>query len=777
MLLANENAIESGGYIIPNSLRFQSASSQYLSRTPGSATNRTTWTWSGWVKRGALTASDVLDLFCARTADSDYTRLFFDNSTGYLQYLNVAANAQAGLLATTQLFRDPSSWYHIILAVDTTQVTASNRIKLYVNGSQVTAFTSTGYANQNTTTYINSTASHYIGYYGAYSRYFDGYLAEVNFIDGQALTPSSFGETDTTSGQWIAKAYSGSRGTNGFYLPFSNGTSTTTLGADSSGNSNNWTLTNFTRSAGVNDCWMTDVPSGNSSTGGNYCVLNAVNSSATLSQANLKSVEGASGSRISIGTIGMTTGKWYWEVTAGSTGLELGVGTSQLAVSAGNLHATGYGWGYNSDGNIYPGAVSGNATYTTNDVIGLAFNADTGVLSFYKNNTLQPTTVTGLTSAPYFPASGNGTGATNLYNFGQRSFAYTPPSGFKALCTANLPVATIKKGNKYMDATLYTGNSSTNVITNAAGFKPDLVWVKSRSAASFNALDDSVRGAGKALFSNATNAETTYTDGLLSFNSNGFTLGASVVADSYNVSPRTYVGWQWQAGQGSTSSNTNGSITSTTSVNATAGFSVVTFAKGGTATTKTVGHGLGVAPSMIIAKARTAVDNWPVYHISNGATFYQELNTTIAKTSGNPWGNTTPTSSVFSIQDNGTANWVAYCFAEIAGFSKFSSFVGNGNADGSFVYVGFKPKFVMIKRSDSTGNWEMFDTSRRPANMNISVLSANSSAAEVNVSTYGVDITSNGFKLRTADATINGSGGTYIFACFAENPFANSNAH
>lgn len=773
-ILANENAISGGNYQIVNSLRFQSVSSQYLVRTPASASNRKTWTWSGWVKRGTLSADGWI--LGSGTTAAEYTGLVLNGSTNALQINVVTASTNRIVVSTNAVFRDPSAWYHIVLAVDTTQATNSNGVKIYVNGVQQ-VLTYTTYT-QNVDTSINNTVVQEIGRVIGL-QYFDGYMAEVNFVDGQQLTPSSFGSTDTTSGQWVAKKYAGTYGTNGFYLPFSNGTSTTTLGADSSGNSNNWTLTNFTRSAGVSDCWMTDVPSGNSSVGGNYCVLNAVNSSATLSQANLKSVEGASGSRISIGTIGMTTGKWYWEVTAGSAGLELGVGTSQLAVSAGNLHATGYGWGYNSDGNIYPGAVSGNATYTTNDVIGLAFNADTGVLSFYKNNTLQPTTVTGLTSAPYFPASGNGTGATNLYNFGQRSFAYTPPTGFKALCTANLPVATIKQGNKYMDATTYTGNGGTQSIVNAGAFQPDLVWCKQRNAIDSNLLFDSVRGATKWLSSNVTNAEGTVS-GVSAFNSNGFTLGGANV----NTNGDTFVGWQWQAGQGSTSSNTNGSITSTTSVSATAGFSVVTYT--GTGANATVGHGLGIAPKMLIIKSRSTADTWRVYHDGIGNTKYINLNdTSAAGTASTVWNNTSPTSTVFTVGTESSVNGsgraqIAYCFAEIAGFSKFGSYTGNGSADGVFVYTGFKPKYVMVKRTDTTSGWSILDTARNPYNVSTTTLRANVSDAETTglggANTMALDFTSNGFKFRDFGAGYNASGGTYIYACFAENPFAQSNA-
>jgi len=784
MILANENAIGGGNYQIANSLRFQSASSQYLSRTPASAGNRKTWTWSAWVKRGQLGTQQ--QLFQAGTG-TDQTNISIPPADTLQIYSVIAATVVLNI-TTTQVFRDPSAWYHIVVAIDTTQASYTNGVKVYVNGVQVTSFSTTTYT-QNTNTYLNNNQAHWISSLGATQYYFDGYLAETNFIDAQQLTPSSFGTTDATSGQWVAKKYTGTYGTNGFYLPFSNGTSTTTLGADSSGNGNNWTLTNFTRSAGVSDCWMYDVPSGNGGASGtqpssNYAVLNPLDKgTSTLTAGNLYASTLAAPIT---STVSMSSGKFYAEVTyISNTVNALGVGIVPMDGYQLSIFSTGVAY-YGNSGQKYINGVATayGATFTNNDVIGVALDIDGGTITYYKNNVSQGViTLPAMTNGWRFSiTTGNSTQAAHI-NFGQRSFTYTPPSGFKALCTANLPVATIKRGNKYMDATLYTGNSSTNVITNAAGFKPDLVWVKSRSAASFNALDDSVRGAGKALFSNATNAETTYTDGLLSFNSNGFTLGASVVADSYNVSPRTYVGWQWQAGQGTTSSNTNGSITSTVSVNATAGFSIVTYT--GTGANATVGHGLGIAPAMIIFKKRntavTAGSDWATYHTSLGATKAISLNLTNAPNTNSVFfNNTAPTSSVFSVGSANDTNisggtYVAYCFAEIAGFSKFGSYTGNGSADGPFVYLGFRPKFIMLKNTSVANNWIMYDTSRNTYNVMPNILYANLANAEAGGNAV-VDALSNGFKLRNTFADHNGSGNTIVYMAFAESPFASSNA-
>jgi hypothetical protein len=325
----------------------------------------------------------------------------------------------------------------------------------------------------------------------------------------------------------------------------------------------------------------------------------------------------------------------------------------------------------------------------------------------------------------------------------------------------------IINGSKVMQAVLYTGTGATQTI--AVGFQPDLVWIKSRSAATDNKLTDSVRGATKALISNSTGAETTDTNGITAFTSNGFTLGSDSV---YNTNGATYVAWCWQAGQGSSSSNTNGTITSTVSVNASAGFSVVTWTSLASGSS-TMGHGLGVAPQFIILKDRTNATNWLAYHTSLGNTGGLQLNLTSAFASSiNYWNNTSPTSSVFSV--GSYVNYsvdaqVAYCWTPIAGYSAFGSYTGNGSTDGTFVYTGFRPKFVLIKDTVSASQWRIWDTARDPYNITTNALYANSSGTEQSADNY-LDIVSNGFKIRSTNAGVNTSSGNYIYAAFAENP-------
>jgi hypothetical protein len=317
---------------------------------------------------------------------------------------------------------------------------------------------------------------------------------------------------------------------------------------------------------------------------------------------------------------------------------------------------------------------------------------------------------------------------------------------------------------------LYTGNGTGQSIT-GVGFQPDWVWIKGRSGATDHALYDAVRGVQKQIISDSSAAETTETTGLTAFGSDGFTTGLLL---QLNTISATYVAWNWKA-NGSGSTNTSGSITSTVSANTTSGFSVVTYT--GTGANATVGHGLGVAPSFIIVKRRDAGSSWNCYQISLGASQYIQIDGTAgAATNTGVWNNTAPTSSVFSI---GTAfagvnasgsTHVAYCFAEVAGYSKFGSYTGNGSTDGPFIYCGFRPAYVMFKNASVSGAWEVYDTARNTYNSVDNYLLPNVSDAE-GVATNRFDYLSNGVKVRNTGGSINGSGNTIIFMAFASNPF------
>ena len=332
---------------------------------------------------------------------------------------------------------------------------------------------------------------------------------------------------------------------------------------------------------------------------------------------------------------------------------------------------------------------------------------------------------------------------------------------------------TINKGSSYFNTVLYTGNGATQSVT-GVGFQPDFVWIKDRTNAYGHDLYDVIRTATYRLQSNDTSGEST-ASGLTSFNSDGFTLG-SYIGDNTNTA--NYVSWNWDA-NGAGVSNTAGSITSTVSANTTAGFSIVQAQMNGSGSW-TVGHGLGVTPSMIICRGQNVTSVWATYHKSLGAGNYLSLNATDASTANtNVWNNTSPTSSVFSM--NATfwsagsgQNFIAYCFAEIKGYSKFGSYTGNGSTDGPFVYTGFKPAFVMFKNSTTAGtNWQINDSARDTFNVMNKRLAPSTSDAEATDYNFG-DFLSNGFKIRQTDQTWNKSGDTYIYMCFASNPFVTS---
>jgi hypothetical protein len=753
------------GYLISRSVRLRSSASAYFNRTPASATNRQTWTWSAWIKRGQLGTSQLL--FNAGTGGSDRTILYF--GTGNLLEFYTVATTQVGLYQTSAVFRDPSAWYHIVCSVDTTNATAANRLILYVNGVQQTLTTTTTIA-QNSNLYVNSNVAHAIGResYTA-ANYFDGYLTEINFIDGQALTPASFGAYNAY-GVWSPMKYNGTYGTNGFYLNFSDPSAATAaaIGKDNSGNGNNWTPNNISVTAGATYDSMLDVPTQWADGGngrGNYCVMNPLTAQGnTVDNGNLRVTLAASVASILgvRGTMAIRSGdKFYWEVTpTTSTSVFTAIGIVDAAYRFGGSGISAVGSNcvlyYKSGGNkIVNGTTTVyGTTYAANDVIGIALDYSANTCTFYLNNVSQGAISLPSTSIEYVPVVDNENGVADVFqcNFGQRPFAYTPPTGFVALNTQNLPTPTILKGNQYFDATLYTGNGSTQSIVNSGAMQPDFVWSKSRNGAFNNVLRDSVRGATQFLYSNTTGAEATAGSGY-SFDANGFSVGSS---SEVNGNTTTYVGWQWKEG-------------------ATQGFDIVTYTGDGTSN-RQISHSLGVTPAMIIVKVRSTTNNWRVWHQRlTGSTYYLGLNQTAAEATSSTVFNG-QSSTTFTVGNDPSVNvnagtFVAYLFSEVAGFSRFGSYTGNGSADGPFVFCGFRPRFVLFKRTDSStnGNWMLLDSVRDTYNVEEKVLFANLSNAEA---TGGqADFLSNGFKIRTgAGSNVNESGGTYIFAAFAENP-------
>jgi hypothetical protein len=431
----------SSGYLTPikyvnNSLRFRSSASAYLNRTPASAGNRQKWTYSGWIKRGSLsTEQGIMHAYAGGSTQE--TSLEFQADATLRATDNIAGVSNNWNLVSNAVYRDPASWYHIVWAVDTTQATSSDRVKLYINGIQITSFSASTYPSQNFNTAINYDIAHYIGQRTS-SAFYDGYMTEINLIDGQQLTPNSFG-TFNSYGVWQPITYGGSYGTNGFYLPFTNKTSTTTLGYDFSPNGNNWTTNNISLTAGSTYDSMTDVPTLTSATAANWCVGNPLyvdgSGSATWTNGNLTWSCPNTGSGKS--TLAVSTGKWYWELVYLTNAYLNGVSN---ATSVGR-YTNGVMYESNGTKWINGTNTSYGATYTTGDVIGVALDMDGGTVTFYKNNTSQGSiSLSGASITNATPTVGGGAGVVNTgnINFGQQPFVYTPPSGYVALNTYNL---------------------------------------------------------------------------------------------------------------------------------------------------------------------------------------------------------------------------------------------------------------------------------------------------------------------------------------------------
>ena len=762
---------------IERSLRFNSGDSTYLDRTPGSAGNQKTWTWSAWVKRSGSLGS-YQHLFNPVYGGDGFNEatIRFDNSDRFEVY---DSGTNRGQLLTTQKFRDVSAWYHIVVALDTTQSTASNRLKLYVNGEQVTAFDSESYPSQDTTWGWNGTQRHDLGRY-AYggSFYFNGYMTEVNFVDGTALDASYFGETDLETGVWIPKKYRGSFGTNGFYLNFSDnsGVTATTLGKDNSSNSNNFTPNNFSVTAGADNDSLFDTPTNN------WCTLNPVNKSynqPTFSNGSLNVAPNAGNYQNAFGSIPVFSGKWYGEckLNGGPNSANM-IGVSSLKevdfLSQGNDYVGDSTDGYSvqlSTGNKHNDAGSSfTSAFADGDVFGIALDLDNGKVWFSKNGTYPNSgdPAAGLNAAFTGLSSGDGflmgstvySGGVSSFdwNFGQRAFAYTPPAGFQALNTKNLPTPTVLDGTKYFNTALFTGNGSTNSIT-GVGFQPDWTWIKMRSDGTRGfGIFDSVRGGLERLDSSGT-MEGRTNEGNISFQADGFNITSS--HPSINDSSDTAVAWNWKK-----------------SVDA--GFDIV--ADVGTGVAKTVSHNLGVAPKLIIRKSRTsAYGHWYVYHYEQGASKAGILQLTNTFATQTAWNSTEPTSSVFSVGSNvdenkANDNYISYLFAEVEGYSKFGSYTGNGSNDGPYVATNFRPAWVLVKSATNGNGWYLADTARSPFNVSQATLSPHTDDAEDTTAGGAIDILSNGFKARNSAGQFNDSGQTYVYLAFAETPFKYANA-
>ena len=805
--------------VATQSLRFDDGSSHKLTRTFSSdVDNDKKMTISVWAKRGNLDTGSTQVILANYTSVRFLGELCFDSNTDRIRFDpggNGDGSSNSYRVATTAEFRDVGSWYHIVLAYDSTQSTDTNRVKIYVNGEQQTvaadgsgqSFPPQNYAHE----YSYNGANNTIGEFGAgfNSGYLDGYLSNLQFIDGLTLDPTYFGETK--NGVWIAKEYTGSYGTNGYRLEFKNTSvgsgSSSTIGADTSGNDNHWTSSGIA----AHDCNMPDSPENN------FTTLNSIygNLSVTLSEGNLKYTTGTSVNPVT-GTISIpTTGKWYWEVYVSAVGdAMIGVQNRENQQSNGySGRKTGYyrqGGSGGGSGSIYiegTGYGGDQASYTNGDVVSVLYNADDMKIAWYKNGSQEGLTfdVTDTDVMPIvYQASGSGS-TSGTFNFGQDStfagaisaggntdangigdFKYTVPSGYLALCSDNLPEPTIgpnsaTQADDHFNTVTFSGTGSSPLSVTGVGFQPDWIWMKRRDSATngHNIHYDSTRGGTNALRSSAKSAQSQFGDMVVTFASDGFSFTGT---DGLNSSSSySNVAWNWKANGGTTSSNTDGSLTSTVQANTTAGFSIVTWTET-TANAQTIGHGLGTTPAMIITKLRddSALD-WYTFHQTLTKSNRISFNSTSTRTASGFW-NGTLDNDVFYVgygdsYDNKSA--VAYCFAEIEGFSKFGGYTGNDATDGTFVYTGFSPAFVVLRyvsgSAGGTKNWLVYDNKRSPLNPNDEVIYANQYDAESADSSFDIDLLSNGFKLRNAEGPVNNAA-EYLYMAFAEQPFKYANA-
>ena len=829
---------ESGGFyngVATQGLRLNDGASQYLSRTPSSAGNRRTFTFSAWIKRANLDAtnvgggsdtpiisagtSSVFDVlrFVSQsfTTPKDILQLYtYDGSADYSEEVN-------------RSFRDTAGWYNIVWAVDTTQSTAGNRIKYYVNGTLQTAV-SQYYAQvpQNYDTSFNHTEPHWIGRnINSTGRYFDGYLAEVNFVDGLQLAASNFGETKENI--WIAKNPDVSDyGTNGYRLQFKEvggSANSSGIGADTSGKGNHFTPNNIN---GI-DSNFKDCPENV------YCVMNYLDkgSNVALEKGNLSVQSTADDVTTSTFHFDVATSKVYAEFYINSSpGLSTAIGITETSKASSVKDSSGSAsasYWYNANGQTrHTSYANYGNSFSNTDIISI--RVDEGSLFFYKNGTIQNsgtaafTSLTGIYSISV--AEYSGTNIQVFANFGQDStfvntvsqgnntdangegdFKYSVPSGHIALCTKNLADPTIgpesdTNSTDHHNTVTYTGNGGTLSVS-GFGHQPDWLWVKSLSIVGNHRLTDSSRGVSANVIASASDAEKGDGDAedIDSFDSDGFTV-TQATYDDFNDSGDSYVAWSWKLNGGTTSTNNDGSLTSTVQANTTSGVSIILYNGGGSAG-DTIGHGLGKAPTMVWFKRRGASGNWMVYVKDMGSNGYINLDRDNGKdTGGSPVNNTDPSSTVITLGSFQSLNsgggdaddtYIAYAFASVDGFSKVGNYTGTGSSDGPFVFLGFRPAWILIKNTSNANNWTILDDTRvgvgvtsHTLNPVLSSINANLDNAEFDSQSYPlIDILSNGFKIRTggtgstvAQNLNRNSSDLYIYLAFAHQPFKFSNA-
>ncbi len=742
----------SEAYTVSNSLIFNAADSAYLSKTPSGSGNRRTWTFSAWVKRDAIgggpSSGDGVHLLGVDRGSGFGDRISFGNGDTDDRF-NVQFNdTGAGRLQTKQYFRDNTQWVNFVIGVDTTQATAANRVKIYVNGVLLTAsdLDTASYPAQDYDTMMNHTAAHHVGGRGgSASQFMDGYMAEVVMIDGTQLDASSFGQTDTSTNRWIPKDVSGlTFGTNGFYLDMAIAPGTGNgPGNDVSGNNNDYTVNAF-GAADQSD----DTPTNNKAT------VNGFRSDATVSEGSLKMVATGNAYQWGMSTLPIPkSGKWVFEAQSSNIDGSSKYGYFGICQQGGAAGSTNSGTNYQYGINLGNGEIVKNNSVIrdvgagpTTSVMRCEYDADIDQMKIYDDNSLIHTAYLqfDIHSDLHFFAAPYGSGTDFTVRFD--GFTHTPTTGFKALTTDNLDGADDK-------------------ITAFA-------WIKNRDSTDNHMLFDRIRGVGNDIHANDSPAQVFNANTLQRFLQRGVEIEGDAEVNSVTEG---YVLFQWLLGtSASTGSTTSpaGTIASTSLVAAADHFSIVQYE--GTKSNGTVGHGLSAAPEMIMIKDIDANESWIVGHDAIGWTknVYLNLSNGVA-TSATIWQDTAPTSSVFSIGTsdgvNKTETHIAYCFRSVPGVCKVGSYRGSNDANGPYVNLGFEPAWIMIKRTSGTENWFIFNNKSDTENPAGHYLLADGNTTENDHSGGNdVDFLANGFKVRSTNTGTNGASDTYIYVAMAE---------
>ena len=788
-----------GGKKIEKSLTFDENNQTTLIcdlGSSGDATNRKKTTLSFWIKllrpeqgRGVITAA------ASGTGHSATGTRFHLNSDGTWKFATQVSNSTVWAIDSTIKYRDTNAWYHVVMQLDTTQSTSSDRVKIYVNGTQDTTF-SGSYPSQNYDDYW-SFGNWRIGDYGGDYGYYYGsrfMIADIYLLDGQSLDPTYFAFTETQTGIWTPKDYTGTFGDHGFHLEFKDDSAATatTMGKDTSGNANNFTPSNFSAS-GDGKSIKSDTPTNNKTIIDGTLAWTYDADGANLREGNLKLTGSQGWKNISTHKID-GTGKLYYEfvsnpmagwqllgifvVTTGNLSNPSSQLTDSRIYAFASTQATYFGGSYTSTSDV--------PDWTNNDVMSIKY--EKGILRLYKNGALATAAATGIdqTKEIYAYIANDNASATGYVRFDKDSWTQSGNAGvdYTWQLSEGRSIGvnpTLIRPQRHFETLTYTGNGATSsrAITGLE-FTPDFIWLKNRESTYHHQLHDTIRGvSGGVLYSNEDSGEdSTYS--LASFDSNGFSISKDANQDGQNNNGDDYVAWCWKAG-GAAVANTDGTLNSQVSVNEEAGFSIVSWTSTGT-TGSTIGHGLGKKPDWIVLKGRNTSEDqpWRVYHHTLGAgkSLMLDSSSAVATQTG-VWNDTQPTSSVFTVgsfssTNENTKNYIAYCWYEVPGFSKFGNYTGNGNADGPNVHLGFKPAWVLVKGDDFAGNWNLWDTKRPGYNVTNDILYPNLNNAEYDGSPTDnqIDILADGFKLRGSNVDTNSNGSIYVYMAFAEQPGA-----